>query len=796
VIALLGLIAQLSVAVHAPESAGVCEPIDITVAVRGPGSVVPAIVTPSMAPFELLRASPSPKVTVDANGQGFLAEFSYVLAAGDAGTFVVPSFTARVGRVVGVSPPLNIAINGSHGGESPGVIVRAQIDTSLNISVRTIAPPETVFVGQQTNYEVAVFLSQAIQGQLKHNPTFFPPGIQSMLAYDLPANGNSPRQNSASHCYQTLAYERAIFPVIAGRVSVPPAQLVYSVPTSSGFFSREESHQLETDSAVVVAVDPPMAGRPADYSGAVGAVRLSARLDTSVARVGDPVILTVRVTGTGNVKLFPRPSLDIPWASVVAADERVHIDTLVWRVRGTKEFDWIVTPRVAGDQAVPPIRYSYFDPDRRQYEIAIAGAPQLRVSAGTLASTDTTQAGDLLPLRTRDRGPVGRPFNEQPLFWLVLLIAPLPALGMRLRGRGRRIPTKDPANALLRLGDAGEAGAAGAAAVRRAYAAALAARLGLTSEVFSRPGAVARALRRAGASRQLATDAEQFMRELDAAAFSEGGTLPRDACARAIVLYKSADSETLSTHEVRFQGLSVVAGTFLLAGGVAGALLADSSDASFQRGIEAYRHHAYSAAQAAFALATRSAPRSPDSWANYGTASWAAGDTAHAVQGWQRAVRLDPIAPDLRNRIELVHGLPIRGAGFVLPIPYNGAFLLAAACWACAWLLAALRAHRRTRTLSRLDLGLVVLAGLALLLGFYDGDRLNARGLAVVRSATAVSTDPALGGGHSGAAMTGDVLRVDGESGVWSLVTLDDSHTGWIESANLIPLDQTDPRAD
>ena len=473
---------------------------------------------------------------------------------------------------------------------------------------------------------------------------------------------------------------------------MPPAQLVYALPITGGFFSRDESHQLETDSAVVVAIDPPSAGRPTDFSGAVGEVHLSARLDTSVARVGDPVILTVRVTGTGNVKLFPRPTIQIPWGSVVAADERVHMDTSAWRIRGTKEFDWIVTPRMAGDQSVPAIRYSYFDPDRRQYEEAIAASPQIRVSGGTLASTDTTQAGDLLPPQIAGSwARRSKPLDEQPAFWLVLAIISDSSAGdPHVRRRRRRIAVDDPAAELLGLGEALGGGATAASReLRRAYAAALAGRLGLTSEVFSRPGEVARALRRAGASRQVATDAEQFMRELDAAAFSEGGALPRDAHVRAVALYRAADSETLSTDEVRFPGVMVLAGSVVLAAGAAGAHLADPGGATFQRGVEAYRSHAYSAAQAAFALAARADPRSSDSWANYGTASWAAGDSADAVAGWQRAARLEPIAPDLRNRIELVHVLPIRSAGFVAPVPADGAFIFVALCWACAWLIAA-----------------------------------------------------------------------------------------------------------
>ena len=152
------------------------------------------------------------------------------------------------------------------------------------------------------------FLNETVRERLRRNPTFFPPDMQSMLAYDLPTRADPPRRQVGSHCFDALVYQRALFPLMPGRFSIPPAQLVYSLPLSASFFSREETHELQTDSTVIVAIEPPTQGRPADYGGAVGNLRVAAKLDTVASRVGDPMRLTVRVSGTGNVKLFPRPA--------------------------------------------------------------------------------------------------------------------------------------------------------------------------------------------------------------------------------------------------------------------------------------------------------------------------------------------------------------------------------------------------------------------------------------------------------------------------------------------------------
>src|SRR6185503_18870113 len=387
VIALLAVVAQLAIVAHAPDSASVCDPFEISVAVSMPGRGTPRLLTPDLAPFEILRASPIPHVTYSsANGGSTMAEYRLILATERSGTFEIPGFTAEGPGGSVHSRPLRIVVrSGPTGGSVPSVVARARIDTGLSIDVRALTPPETVFVGQQANYEVAVFLNGAVRDRLRRNPTFFPPDMQSMLAYDLPADGDASRQAIGSRCFEALVYRRALFPLMPGRFAIPPAQLVYSLPLSASFFSREETHELQTDSTVIVAVEPPASGRPADYGGAVGNLRVAAKLDTNGTRVGDPLLLTLRVTGTGNVKLFPRPSIGVPWGTLVKGDERVRVDTTARRIAGTKEFDWVLTPRIAGELDLPPIRYSYFNPDSRRYEVTATSSTRVRVGAGSLA---------------------------------------------------------------------------------------------------------------------------------------------------------------------------------------------------------------------------------------------------------------------------------------------------------------------------------------------------------------------------------------------------------------------------
>lgn len=790
----LVVIAQISIVAHAPDSAAACDAIEISVAASAPGRVPPEIRAPSFGPFDLLRSSPTPHLRYDPRGQGSVtAEYEYVLTTDHLGTFSIQPFEARLGSTTVRSRLLQIAVRPMNPRSSvPIVVARARVDTSLEVKVRALTLPETVFVGQQANYEVAVFVNGVVRDRLRRNPTFFPPDMQSMLAYDLPARNVSPRHDGGSNCFDALVYQRALFPLMPGRFAIPPAQLVYSLPLSSSFFSREETHELQTDSTIVVAVDPPLAGRPPEYGGAVGHVRVSSKLDTSASRVGDPMLLTVRVSGTGNVKLFPRPAVGVPWATLVKGDERVDVDTTARRIAGAKEFDWVLTPRIAGELDLPPIRYGYFDPDARRYEVASTAATRVHVGPGTLASADTARTETLLPLRTRYRGAARAPLHEHAAFWILLALVPVPALSFRGRERRRAMPQRTPSHA-TRLGSVlkDAVRARDGVEVRRAFTGALAGRLGLQAESFTRAGGLARALRRRGVSGEVALEAERFLRELDEAAFSAHGELPADAAERSMRLYRVIDEESLSRAQIVARGSGMLSLIFL--GAVAAhALTAADARRLFDQGVSAYQAHNFVAARESFITAATTEPRAADAWANLGTASWAAADTARSVAAWQRALRLEPLAGDMRERVELVHSLPWNSSGWVPPIPASLVFDIAALLWCIAWGATAYRLARRRSVRGGALASLAVASVLLVVAGFALSDRLAGRNLAVMRHTASLNTDPQIGGDRGATAIIGEVVRATGRQGAWTRVSLDDGREGWIESAALISLDVRD----
>ena len=718
---------------------------------------------------------------------------------------MAPAFQRRAARWL-VAAAL-LAAPAAAGAQLPAVATEAPLDSRQGVSFHALVRPETVYVGQQANYQVGVFLGDDVRARLRRNPEFVPPEMSGMLAYELPVtHGVVPGGGRGR--LEVHVFERAVFPLLAGVHEVPPARLSYSLPLTRQFFSREESHVLRSEPTRVVAIAPPSEGRPSDFvDGAVASgLRVDALVrDESAARVGDPLLLTVRVSGRGNVNLFPRPRLDLPWAQAVAADERVTLDSTSRVVTGTKEFDWLVTPRAAGRAVLPRIRYPYFDPYGERYLLAVTEPDTLAIAAGEIAVLDSTGGSaqsSAMPLRQRWRGERPRPPSHSPLYWLAAVAFPLPALAFGLRRRGpRRRPLPAPAALLAAVVAPRAPGPPPAPAreVRAAWLRALAARVGGRSLPVGVPGALARALRREGVSAPVAGEAESLLAALDAAAYAgadasaDAPPADGDLARRAAASYAAVDGEAR-----RGRGAGGGPGrTLLLALGAALSLasashavqLAEATSPAtlFAQGVRSYDARRFGDATELFAAASRRAPRAADAWANLGTAAWAAGDTARAAEGWQRALRLEPTADDVRSRLGLLPSEQLAGWAAVPPVAPALLDWLALAAWLAAWALAVDRARRRFRTPSAAT---VVFGGVAATLAVCAvllDERLDARDLAVVRGSTPLRNTPALAAAPAAGARIGAIARVQARNGAWTLVeTLDG--TGWISSVQLRPL--------
>jgi tetratricopeptide (TPR) repeat protein len=232
---------------------------------------------------------------------------------------------------------------------------------------------------------------------------------------------------------------------------------------------------------------------------------------------------------------------------------------------------------------------------------------------------------------------------------------------------------------------------------------------------------------------------------------------------------------------VALVALAIAAGAHAAAAG---------DDASrYARGVDAYQRGEYVLAAHDFASVAERVPRAADAWANLGTASFAAGDTGRAVAGWERALRLEPRASDVRERLDVAGPGTIAGLAGVPSLSPAPLAVVALLLWAAAWLALAWLIFRRARgahiALAFTARGAAVALGAAV--ATLDA-RLAAHDLVVGARETRLRILPALASESQATLHAGDLARITDREGPWLRISLVGGRSGWTDSASVYPI--------
>jgi hypothetical protein len=183
------------------------------------------------------------------------------------------------------------------------------------------------------------------------------------------------------------------------------------------------------------------------------------RADKRSVAVGEPLTVTIAVSGTGMASRVALPTLP-KMAAFRALEPVVDKETRLsaGRVQGSKSAQIVLTPLKTGTYEIPPLEFNYFDPDEEVYKVARSARMTIGV-AGTwgpeehdedlIERTETNVPAavqiaktPLAPIRALETlppksGPMS-PVSAHPLFLLGLLLPPFGYSGWLLAGLFRR----------------------------------------------------------------------------------------------------------------------------------------------------------------------------------------------------------------------------------------------------------------------------------------------------------------------------------------------------------------------
>jgi len=135
--------------------------------------------------------------------------------------------------------------------------------------------------------------------------------------------------------------------------------------------------------ATVRVIPPPEVNRPDSYIGAIGSnLSVEASLDAQTCNIGDPLKLTLALSGAIQMRNITPPRLSLQPALL----ERFEIyDDSVQTVKkdDQRQYVYILRPRKTGSFELPPVDISYYDVTLREYKTVRSLPIPLKVRQAT-----------------------------------------------------------------------------------------------------------------------------------------------------------------------------------------------------------------------------------------------------------------------------------------------------------------------------------------------------------------------------------------------------------------------------
>jgi hypothetical protein len=193
---------------------------------------------------------------------------------------------------------------------------------------------------------------------------------------------------------KALLVSYALFPIKAGKSTIDPYRAKCTVVVGGPFgFGKAYPFTKASKPIIVDVAEVPAAGRPPEFSGAVGNFQVNATLDQNSVAANQPVTLKLKFSGRGNAKLIDLPPLDLPKSIELysqKADAKFFKDGTSY-----KEFEILLIPREPGQLEIPSIKAAYFDPQKQKFESIASNKLVLMVTPGKPGETPQlpSQAG-------------------------------------------------------------------------------------------------------------------------------------------------------------------------------------------------------------------------------------------------------------------------------------------------------------------------------------------------------------------------------------------------------------------
>lgn len=276
------------------------------------------------------------------------------------------------------------------------------------------------YIGQQITYISRIYQRSDFPYRLHYQP----PGFAGFW------NVQETEQNEYSEAidsreYRVIELRTILFSSVVETLEIEPGTVSASLP--------EGPIVVESD-PVLVDVRPTPVNAPAGFTGAVGRFEIAAEVDTTTALMNESVLLTVKVQGEGNIDALPAPVWpEFQGWRAVESPPAASSEVIDGRLVGSRTYEIILVPELAGELSIPEIWYIHYDPDLDEYVqaatspivVSVAGVAGMQSPQPPLdgTATDERDASDARPIKAAPASlrRSGAETTSSVVFWAMWL---------------------------------------------------------------------------------------------------------------------------------------------------------------------------------------------------------------------------------------------------------------------------------------------------------------------------------------------------------------------------------------
>ena len=379
--------------------------------------------------------------------------YGFVLAAKKEGTFTIDEAAVVLNGHTLTTAPIKIRVKGQaptqqaqQAQQQAAPDDNAKVDTkdiSKLIFVRAVTDKTRAYVGEQIKVYYKLYQRVQFAGQPDKAPD-----LNGFWNQDVPSKGPVTWK---SEVYKGTRYSVAVikqsmlFPQHAGDLSIDPLSLtlVVRIPYKDQFDNpfgnfKDVKYAPKSQPIIIHAMALPTAGKPADFTGAVGNYTVYSDVDKKELKANETLNYTIDISGTGNLSLINSPKIVTP-VDVEKYDPKTndHIVVDSNGVSGSRQFSYLLIPRHPGNFTLNPVEFTYFNPSTQRYVTVPTKPFTIKVDKGdaqanvpAFNSSDQQDikllGSDIRYIKTTsaDAFKDGEGFYGSILYYLLLLLGP------------------------------------------------------------------------------------------------------------------------------------------------------------------------------------------------------------------------------------------------------------------------------------------------------------------------------------------------------------------------------------